>query len=194
MGTPGSPLRWDDPDPQMYWGNPLLRWNGVYPGTITDMNNRISAVLAAQAITNIQQAVGTIRTNLPFLVQLNAADRKKMAHGGSKSQGVIQLGLDFAAANPGALPADFNAAEFAKDGALHDAFEALAMLIAQLNDDIQGTLMVLNGELFLQFLYVYAFAKANNRDGRYNTFIAAVKEHFARPTKPVVTPVTPPTP
>jgi hypothetical protein len=54
--------------------------------------------------------------------------------------------------------------------------------------------MVLNGELFLQFLDVYAYAKANNRDGRYNTFIAAVKERFAKTPKPVTTPVTPPTP
>ena len=160
----------------------------------TNMLNRVSAVLAAQAVTNTQTAIATIRTNLPFLIQLNAEDRKKMAHGGSKSQGVIQLGLDFAAQNPTALPADFSTVEFAKDGALHDAFESLAATIAQLNDDLQGTLIVLNGELFLQFLDVYAYAKANNRDGRYNSFINAVKERFARPTKPVVTPVTPPTP
>jgi hypothetical protein len=139
-------------------------------------------------------STATIRTNLPFLVQLNAEDRQNMAHGGSKSQGVIQLGLDFAAQYPGALPADFSAAEFAKDGALHDAFQALALSVAQFNDDIQGTLMVLNGELFLQFLDVYAFAKANNRDGRYNTFVNAVKVRFAKTPKATTTPVTPPTP
>jgi hypothetical protein len=84
------------------------------------------------------------------------------------------------AQNPTALPGDFSIAEFAKDGALHDAFEALALLLAQLNDDVQGTLMALNSELFLQFLDVYACAKANNRDGRYNTFINAVKERLAK--------------
>jgi hypothetical protein len=35
-----------------------------------------------------------------------------------------------------ALPADFNAAEFAKDGALHDAFEAIAQAVAQLNSEL----------------------------------------------------------
>jgi hypothetical protein len=181
MAAPGEPLRWDDPD--LHYDDPRLYWDQPFPAT-TNMNNRISAVLAAQAVTNTQQAIATIRTNLPFLVQLNADDRQKMAHGGSKSQGVIQLGLDFTAQYPGALPADFNVAEFAKDGTLHDAFEALALSVGQLNDDIQGTLMVLNGELFLQFLDVYAYAKANNRDGRYNTFVNAVKVRFAKTPKP----------
>jgi hypothetical protein len=112
----------------------------------------------------------------------------------TKTRESVQLGLDFAAEKPWPCPADFSATEFAKDGALHDAFEALALLLAQLNDDVQGTLMVLNGELFLQFLDVYAYAKANNGDGRYNSFIAAVKERFAKTPKPTTTPVTPPTP
>jgi hypothetical protein len=50
-------------------------------------------------------------------------------------------------------------------------------------------------QLFLQFLDVYAYAKANNRDGRYNTFINTVKERFAKTPKPATpTPPTPSTP
>jgi hypothetical protein len=120
----------------------------------------------------------------------NTPGSRRLRSFGTKSQGIIQQSLTFAAQNATALPGDFNTVEYAKDGALHDQLEAISMSIAQLNDDIQGTLMVLNGELFLQFLDVYAYAKANNRDGRYNSYLALIKPFFTHPAK--TTPATPP--
>jgi hypothetical protein len=189
MAAPGEALRWDDSD--LHYDDPRLRWDQPFPAN-TSMENRISAALAAQAVTNINTAIATIRTNLPFMVALTAEDRKTMAKGGSKSQGIIQLSLDFAAQNATALPGDFSTVEYAKDGTLHDQLEAVSLSIAQLNEDVNDTLMVLNSELFLQSVDVYAFAKVNNRNGRYNSYLDLVKPFFTHPRKtPTVTPPAP---
>jgi hypothetical protein len=188
MAVPGEALRFDDPD--LHFDDPRLRYGMPFPADPnTNMENRISTVLAAQAVTNIQAAIATARTNLPFLVTLTSEERKTMAKGGSKSQGIIQLSLDFAAQNTTALPGDFNTVEYAKDGALHDQLEAISLAIAQLNEDVNDTLMVLNSELYLQSVAVYAFAKVNNRNGQYDSYINLLKPFFARPRH---TPATPP--
>ena len=191
MAVPGESLHYDDPE--LFFDDPRLRYGMPFPADPnTDMNNRISTSLTAQSITDINTALATIRAKLPFLVALTAEERRTMAKGGTKSQGIIQQSLSFAAQNASALPGDFDTTEYAKDGALHDQLEAIAMAIAALNENVNDTLMVLNSELFLQSVDVYAFAKVNNRNGRYDSYLSLIKPFFTRPrTTP---PVTPPAP
>ena len=67
------------------------------------------------------------------------------------------------------------------------------MSVAKLDQDITDTLMVLNSELYLQTIQVYAFAKVNNRDGRYDSFIALLKPYFTHPRKPAASTTPAPT-
>jgi len=63
----------------------------------------------------------------------------------------------------------------------------IAAAVASLNEDIQDTLLALNSDLMLEFLDLYAIAKANNRDGRYDTFIQPIKNgRFFRPPRPAI--------
>jgi hypothetical protein len=142
--------------------------------------NKISAVLTAQAVTNITTAIATIRTNLPFLINLTPGERKNLQHAASSGQGVIQDSLTFAAQHPEALPATFNASEFAKDGALLTAFGLVVAAVASLAEDVSDTSIALQADLYSEFLDVYAFAKASNRNGAYNAFIDSVKGRFAK--------------
>jgi len=142
--------------------------------------NRVTAALAAQALTNIQTAVATIRQNLPFLVHLTPEDRQGLFKLGVSRVGVLQQALAFAAQHPEALPAGFDAAEFAKDGALHGPLMTVCAQIAQLNEDCGDTAVALGADLSSAMLDLYAVAKANNRDGRYSTFCDAFKAGFAR--------------
>lgn len=142
--------------------------------------NNISATLPATAINDINTAIATIRTNLPFLTNLTPAQRHTLAHAGTTGQGVIQDSLNFAMQHPEALPATFDADEFAKDGALNEAYGPIVAAIALLNQDMTDTMITLQGDLYSEFLDVYAFARANNRNGAYDTFIQSVKSRFAR--------------
>jgi hypothetical protein len=139
--------------------------------------NNISAALTTAAINNINTAITTIRTNLPFLTNLTPAQRHTLAHAGTSGQGAIQDSLNFAAQHPEALPANFDTAEFAKDGELNTDYAPIVADINLLNQDVTDTMIVLQGDLYSEFLDVYAFAQANNRS---DTFIQSVKSRFAR--------------
>lgn len=145
--------------------------------------NNISAVLAPTAAANISNAIATIRTNLPFLLNLTPDQRKTLAHATESGQGAILDALNFAAQHPEALPATFNAAEFAKDGALNAAYAPIVAAVAALNQDVSDTMIALQADLYSEFLDVYAFAKVNNRGGAYSTFVDAAKSRFARSPK-----------
>lgn len=187
MATPGQPLTWDDPD--LRYDDPRLRWGQPFPSITTSMDNRISSALTDADVTAITEAIAVIRGRLGFLIHLTADQRKKMAKGGTMSEGITQDSLTFAANNPNAFPGDFDRAEFAKDGALLAKFRTVIQAVASLNEDVDDTRMVLEGELYLQMLSTYAFAKVNNRNGQYDSFINLLKPYFARPRH---TPATPP--
>ncbi|MEI9961910.1 MAG: hypothetical protein WDM76_12485 [Limisphaerales bacterium] len=147
--------------------------------------NKISAALAATAVTNINTAITTIRTNLPFSSTSPRRNAQSLARAGDGSQAFLQASLNFAAQHPEALPATFNTAEFAKDGALAVPFAPIVAAIEQLHEDMQDTNLALNSDLFAQSLDVYAFAKANNRSGAYDTYIDSAKNRFAKtPRRP----------
>lgn len=145
----------------------------------TMSQNKISATLAAPAVDDITTAIATIRANAPFLLNLTPADRQGMPSVTEGSQGIIIAALNFVAQHPEALPASFNIVEFQKDGALLPPLQQVASLIAQLNQDFDDTLKALQGDLYSEFLDVYAYAKAANRTGAYDEFINSVKSRFA---------------
>jgi hypothetical protein len=177
----GQPLRFDTPG---------ARWDGTVEYVMaasesqnnkTTMNqNLVSAALTAQTVTNINTAIATIRTNLPFLLNLTPEQRRTLQHAASSGQGVLQDTLTFVAQHPEALPATFSTAEFAKDGALLSPFAPVVAAMDQLNTDVNDTFVALQADLYSQFLDVYAFAKANNRNGAYDSYLDSVKGRFAK--------------
>ena len=177
----GEPLRWDTPG---------ARWDGTVeevmaanaqPKQTMSSQNKVSAQLAAQAITNITAAFATVRQNMPFLINLPDDERAHLPHIGDKSGDVLTQTLNFVSQFPEALPATFNTAEFKKDGDLFNPLETVAMASAELDQLIQDTRLALRSDLLLAILDVYAFAKANNRNGTYDTYVNYMKGHFARP-------------
>jgi hypothetical protein len=189
-----TPIRWGmklpDGTPLRY-GMPGLRWNGTLEEVIAAMaqqqnktmsnQNKVSAALAAQALTNILAAYATIKTNLPFLISLSDDERAHLPHIGDKSAEVLNQTLLFVSQFPEALPATFDIAEFQKDGALFTPFETVVMASAENNQLISDTGLALRSDLLLAILDVYAFAKANNRNGAYDSYVNYMKGHFAKP-------------
>ena len=188
-----TPLTWDNP--ALHWDDPNLRWDGFIPDNSNNTmasNNLVSAALTAADVTAINAAIATLRDKLPFLIELTKQERRRLAHAGDGSQGFVQNSLTFAAQHPEALPGLFDAAEYAKDGALAQSFKPIAAAIAQLNEEVQDTELALDHDLMVESLDVYAFAKANNRNGSYDSYIEAAKVRFARsPRKKATTPPTP---
>ena len=173
MGNYDSGARYDDPG---------LRYDAV---STRNQNrnmetNRISASLTNADRDAVLAAVATIRSKLPFLISLTADERKRLAGVTEESQGVILSAINFVAQHPEALPGTFDTTEFNKDADLLSPFPQDASAVAQLGRDTDDTLRALHSDLYGEFLDIYAFAKANNRNGGYDEFISAVKGRFSR--------------
>ena len=176
----GTPLRFDTPG---------ARWDGTVEAVMAAQNqstnnnmssqNLVSSALTTAAVANITTAVATIRTNLPFLLNLSDAQRKSLQNITEASQGIAQATINFVAQHPEALPATFNLTEFNKDAALFAPFQQVCSLIASLNTDTQDTLRALHSDIYGETLDVYAFAQAGNRAGAYTDYINTVKTRFA---------------
>lgn len=177
----GEPLRWNTPG---------ARWDGTVEevmaalarqnnSTTMSSQNLVSNALTAEAVTAITGAVATIRTNLPFLLNLNNAQRKSFQNITESSQGIVQATINFVAQHPEALPGTFNVVEFNKDAALFAPLQQVASLIASLNTDTQDTNRALHSDLYGETLDVYASAKVANRAGTYDDYINTVKTRFA---------------
>jgi hypothetical protein len=152
--------------------------------------NLVSGALTAQAVTNITQAVATIRTNLPFLINLNDEQSKKLQNVTDATQGIVQSAINFVGQNPSALPGDFNLPEFNKDATLLAPLQLVAGLISSLESDTSDTLRALYSDLFVQTLDIYGYAKTSSRAGSYSDFIETVRSRYAtgpRPPKPSAT-------
>lgn len=176
----GQPLRWDTPGAR--WGGTVEEVMAASePTNQTMAQNKVSAALAATAVTNILAAYATIKQNLPFLINLTDDERAHLPHIGDKSAEVLNQTLLFVSQFPEALPATFSIAEFQKDGALFTPLESVAMASAQNDQLIQDTRLALRSDLLLAILDVYAFAKANNRNGAYDSYVNYMKGHFAKP-------------
>jgi hypothetical protein len=187
-------LRWDTPG--LHWNDLRLRWNGTAPAAESkpmSSQNLVSTQLTAQAVTDITAAITTIRTNLPFLLNLNAAQRKSLRNITEASQGIAQATINFVAQHPDALPGTFNTAEFNKDAALLAPLQQVASLIASLNTDTNDTLRALHSDLYAETLDVYAYAKAANRNGAYDDYLNTVKTRFSAGPRKKTTPDKPTT-
>lgn len=181
MANYDSGARWDDSS---------LRYDEPSTPSKIMNQNKISAVLPAQAVTDILAAVATIRTKLPFLVSLSPEERKRLRNVTEETQGVVLAALNFVTQHPEAIPATFNTAEFNKDGALLTPYQQVASAISQLDSEVDDTLRALHSDLYDEFLDVYAFAKANNRNGGYDEFINSVKGRFSSGPRRKTTPTT----
>jgi hypothetical protein len=187
----GQPLCWDMPGAKFDGTvEEVMAALGQQNNTMSSQNI-VSAALTTQAVTNITTAVATIRTNLPFLLNLNAEQRKILQNITEASQGIVQATINFVAQHPEALPGTFNTTEFNKDAALLAPFQQVASLIAALNTDTDDTLRALHSDLYAETLDVYASAKVGNRAGAYNDYVNTVKTRFATGPRKKKTPPTP---
>ena len=203
--TMATPLRWNMVLPngqKLRFDMPGVRFGGTVEEVMAAINaqnntmsenNKISSALAAQDVTDILAAFATIRQKAPFLLNLTDEERAHLPHIGDKSGGALEATKAFVVQFPEALPVGFSIPEFNKDTALFGPMETVGMASANNNQLIQDTRLALRSDLLLQILDVYACAKANNRGGRYQTYVDTMNAHFAKPRKPKTT-TPPPTP
>jgi hypothetical protein len=187
----GQPLRWDM--------GPEFRWNGNLPESLTNQaipmpsNKLISAEMTAAAVTAINGAIATIRTNLPFLISLTNAERRSKAKLGDGRVALDEDAYPLMAQNPTLIPMFILLEEVTKDRILRSQLDVIRLSLTSLGSDIDDTELVLGHEMFKAYLAFYSNAQQAAVRGvaGAQTVVDTLAPYFARPSRNP-TPPTPP--
>jgi hypothetical protein len=187
----GQPLRWDM--------GPEFRWDGNVPEFLTNphihmpSDNLISAEMTAAAVTAVNDAIATIRTNLPFLVSLTNAERRSKAKLGDGRVALDEDAYPLMAQNPALLPMFIVLAEVTKDRALRSQLDSIRLSLNSLCSEVDDTELVLGHEMFKAYLAFYSNAQQAAARGvaGAQTVVDTLAPYFARPSRTPATPTPP---
>jgi hypothetical protein len=144
--------------------------------------NLVSGALTAAQVTAISTALGTIRTNLPFLRNLSPDDRHTLPKMGTASLPFVSQSLLAAKANPTVLPASFDLPGFDADMALYQALGPISTQITQLNELFNDTMLALGSDLYSEALDAYLYLKAGNGAAGLDELKATMGKRFMKRT------------
>ncbi len=142
--------------------------------------NRISAALTQADRDAVMMAVSTIKSKLPFLVDLTAEERKALPKMGDKSQAFVTKALEVATQNPDFLPRAFDLDEMRRDVELFEKMYPIVVALSQLQELVDDTAMAAGSEAYAAALQVYHYAKASGQGSGLEGMVSEMGQRFAR--------------
>jgi len=145
-------------DSGAHFDDPNVRYDEPSAPPKNMNQNKISAVLAAQAVTDITTAINTIRTKLPFLINLSPDERKRLRNVTEESQGS-------SSPRSTSWPSIPSPARHVRHRRVQQGrrparpFQQVASAIGQLDRDVDDTLRALHSDLYSEFLDIYALPR-----------------------------------
>lgn len=181
----GQPLTYDS---AILYDTPGLTWDGSDSNSHKNMpsDNRVSAAIAPADKTAVMEAIQTIRTKLPFLVNLTPAERKELPKLGDKTLAFDEKCAGYMAANPSLVPGFVSAAELTKDRTLRTDLHDIARELGQLLEGVEDTLMLASSEAYMADLSFYQSVRQAAQRGVVgaDTIYSDLNRRFpGRPTK-----------
>jgi hypothetical protein len=119
----------------------------------------INVILSDADLKEVRQAVATIQQKLPFLITLNTTERKRLFKMGDKRLTFVQTSLNAAQSNRNILPASFDLDGFSNDYRLATSLMEIEMLLNQLSEQVDDTLLAVGSEAMTSSLTVYDYVK-----------------------------------
>jgi hypothetical protein len=143
-------------------------------------NNRIDAVLSAQALEAILGAVNTIREQMPFLLDLTPDERRVLPKMGDKSRAFVSKALEVAIQTPEILPRGYDLATFRRDVDLAAALQPVAVALAKLSEEVDDTHLLVRSEAYTGALMVYQYARAHGHGAALDELADELGRRFGR--------------
>ena len=149
----------------------------------------INESLSEQSVQEIKEAIAKIQKNLPFLITLNATERRRLFKMGDKRLVFVQTSLSTAQSNRNILPASFDLDGFKNDYRLAATLAEVEMLLSQLTEQVDDTLLAVGSEAMTSSLTVYDYVKtaAKKTPGlkgiaeQLGTLFRAIRSRSAKP-------------
>lgn len=150
--------------------------------------NYVSAELTPADQTAVLAAIATIRTKLPFLMDLSDDERASLVRFGPKSHAFVGSALQAAQANAQIIPAALDLAEFARDYALWQTIQPIAVQLTQLHELFDDTMAAIGSDLYSEALAAYGYMKVAGSGPALDELKASLGVRFARRPKPAPVP------
>ncbi len=125
--------------------------------------NLISAELSASDLAEVKAAIETIRTKLPFLVNLTAEERQAYAKMGDKTVAFVSKALAYAKENPMLCPPYLDVAEFEKDMQLVESLDSILRPLSAITEGLDDTTMLAGSEAYAAALIFYNSVKVASK-------------------------------
>lgn len=125
------------------------------------MNNQINVVLAPELKETVFQAIRGVKSDMPFLIKLSKADRKKLQMMDDGRKPFVQKGLEFAAHNENLDPRSNLLEAAALDVDLYTFLAMLENELLQLLEMVRDTKQLAGSEAFDVGRFIYMKAKMN---------------------------------
>jgi len=153
-----QPLTWSN---NLVWNSGAV-WNGFEastPHTTMPNDNKISASLSAQDMTDIMAAFATIKDKLPFLRNLTKDERRSLPTVGTERGGMMEtfdLEMDL---HPDLIPAYVDVPELNIDRALFSQLETIKVCAREICEGVEDTQQVVGSDIYLAYLSFYNSVK-----------------------------------
>lgn len=135
-------------------------------GAFMSSDNRISAVVPAEDVTEILGSIAAIRAKLPFLLTLSPQERRELPKMGDKSIGFDDKCRTYMGSNPEFLPGFVDLQEVNKDRELRAQLMRVYAELISLTDSVDDTLRVVASEAWMADLAYYQAVREAARRGR----------------------------
>ena len=142
--------------------------------------NLISATLSDDDIKAIAASLQTIRDKLPFLIDLNTDDRRKLLLMGSAGVGFTDDAVDLAQNHSDILPRSFNVEELQSDQDLYGKMLQVQNMFGILKNLIDDTTLAVGSDLYQGALEVYSFAKAAGKGAGLEERVKSMGKRFTK--------------
>ncbi|MCX6366808.1 MAG: hypothetical protein NTX57_08870, partial [Armatimonadetes bacterium] len=129
-------------------------------------------------------AIETIKTKLPFLIDLTPKERQELPKMGDKTQAFV-FGVATLVSNDGSfLPRNFAETAFAKDVALVKALQGIRQELLRLAELVDDTAVAVGSEAYVAALVAYRAAQENGRGEGLDELLDELGRRFAKVSKP----------
>ena len=143
--------------------------------------NLVSATLSEASCDKIQEMIKKIESELPFLIALSTADKRRIRPSGPRTAAFVDMALRGAQSFPKYLLSTFDVDEFAHDVQLMHQLKSLRASVASLLEKLDDTS---SADALAEANEVYGYLKKASRfEGSLKAVVKEIGQRYARPSR-----------
>lgn len=147
--------------------------------------NLVSATLSEASCDKIQEMIKKIESELPFLIALSTAEKRRIRPSGPRTAAFVDMALRGAQSFPKYLLSSFDVDEFAHDVQLMHQLKSLRASVASLLEKLDDTIHAASADALADANEAYTYLKGGAKyDGALKAVVKEIGQRYARPSRP----------